>query len=166
MGRKVILATALALFLGATNSWAMDQEGPGGMHKQGGPGGGMAGIADLTADQKAKLKAIGEAQKAEVKPLHEQAKTTIKELKALVDSKAGDAVITAKLDELKKIRESIQVITKKYMEQREQVLTPTQKAGMALKMGDRMGDRKTEKMGMKGKKGAKCTKEEGTEEKD
>jgi len=155
MTGKVILFTGMALLLGSTNAWTMEKDGqvsdgPGGMHGQK----AMAGLTDITPEQKAKFKKITAAHKAEAEPLHLQAKERVKELKSLVASKAGDEAINAKLAELKKIRMAMQDLQKKYMEQREQVLTPTQRANMALKMGDR----KDGEQGMKGKKGMKCEK--------
>jgi len=166
MSRKALLAAALTLVVGSPMAWAQDRGAPGqeGIHEPGGPG-GMAEKLDLTADQQAKLKAIGAAHQAEAKPLHEQAKERIKELKALVASKAGDAAITAKLAELKTVREAMQALQKKFMEQREQVFTPEQRAQIALRRGEKMGDRKGDKAGMKGMKGMKCGKDTAPESK-
>ena len=158
MGRNTVLAAALAVLMASTTAMAMDN----GQHAQRGHG-QMMGISDLTADQKTKLKAIGAAQNAEVKPVHEQARERIKELKALVEAKAGDEAIKAKLAELTKIRETLKVLREKYMDQREQVFTPTQRANMALKMEDRKSDGRGEKTGMKGKKAMKCGKGEAPE---
>jgi len=159
MERKAILVAGLVLLMGTGNTWAWDKEADG----KGGPG-KMSGIMDLTEDQKAKLKAIGEAQRAEAQPLHLQAKERIKELRTLKESKAGDAAITAKLEEIKKLRTTMQEVVKKYMDQREQVLTPAQRAEMALRKSERMGDGKGGKTGMRDKKGGKCAAEETPKE--
>ena len=149
MIKKAVLITGLALMLGSANVWAMEK----GQHGRGGPG-KMARIEDLTGDQKAKLKAIGEAQKAEMQPVHEKATAIVKELKSLIDSKAGDAAITAKLDELKKVRAQMQDLKMKYMEQREAVFTPTQRAQMALKMAETMKEGRGQNMDGRGMKHA------------
>lgn len=165
MRKIAVLTAAVALLLGSTSGWTSDKGpqgkncagGPGEMHGQGGPGGNAA-IPALTAEQKAKLKSIGEAQKSEAGPIHEKAKTLFKELRALVASKAKEEVISAKLAEIRQVKAENQALVQKYREQREQVLTPTQRAQMALKAGDRMNGQGGEKMGMKGKKGMKCGK--------
>ena len=91
---------------------------------------------------------------------------TVKELKALVAAKAGDEAIKAKLAELTAIRETLKGIRDKYQVQREEVLTPSQRAQMALKMGDRMDGENGDKKEMKGKKGMKCEKSDAPDAKE
>ena len=147
----------------------MDQGTAGGGEKgghKGMRGQGAPGMIELTADQKAKFKAIGAAQAAEAKPVHEKAKVTVKELKALVAAKAGDEAVKAKLAELTAIRATLKDIRDKYQAQREEVLTPSQRAQMAVKMGDRMDSENGDKKDMKGKKGMKCGKSDAPDAKE
>ena len=158
MGRKAILAVAMALVFSSPNVWAREKS-PQGLEGHG----GMSETLSLTADQKTRMKAVGAAHKAEAKPLQEQAKIKMKELKALVASKAGDDAINAKLAEVKTIRAAMQELRNKFMEQRMQILTPEQRAQMTLKMGGRNGEEKGEKSGMNGRKGMKGEKEDKKE---
>lgn len=107
---------------------------------QGGKGGGrkgdwMARKLDLTPDQQTKMKAIGEEQRKVMQPLHDALDVQVAELRKLVNEKAADAKLTAKLDEVKKSREALEAAHRRFMEQRSQILTPIQRAKVALWMG-------------------------------
>lgn len=95
---------------------------------------------DLTADQQSKLKAVDEDRKKTQTPLWEQLGTQMKELKALVGSKAADAELTAKLDQLKATHEQIETNRKNFDEQKSQILTPMQRAKVTLWMGKKAKD--------------------------
>jgi len=160
--RKILMLMVAAFVLVLSPcAWA-DKSDEGGKAGWKGAGEKWGKELGLTADQQAKLKAIGESQRAEMKPIREQLKTLHKELKGLVDGKAGDEKIGAKLAELEKARESAQAIQRKYTEQRKAVLTPTQRAKMVLKMGGKGG-----KPGKKGGAGCKGGRgEKGGEDKE
>ena len=138
--RKLIGLLAVAGLLLGANAWAEDEESKG----PGGPGGGkmmkrFQKKLELTDDQAAKLKAIDEAQRKEQTPLWEDLGKQMKELKALVDEKAPDAKLTAKIKGLKAIRDKIEANRKKFDGQKEAVLTPMQQAKVALWMGKMAG---------------------------
>jgi Spy/CpxP family protein refolding chaperone len=109
----------------------------------------MGKMLGLTKDQMAKFKAISVEQRKIMQPLRESMETQMKELKELVDAKADDAKLTAKLDQIKQTRDSIDTNQKKFQEQRDAVLTPMQRAKSALTMG-RMGRQGGEGMGPRG----------------
>lgn len=111
--------------------------------EHGGGGGGWVAKAakplGLTAEQQAKLKAI-EADRAKTQgPLWQQLKVQMDELKLLVDKKAPDADLTAKLNQLKATRDQLEAGRKAFEAQVAAVLTPTQQAKVALWMGHEAG---------------------------
>ena len=156
MSKKAVLAVtvAVAFMLGSAPAWARDKGAQGS-----GSSGGMKESLNLTSDQQAQMKALGAAHQKKAKPLQDQARVKIKELKALVAAKAGDDAINAKLAELKTVRVAMQELQASFMEQREKILTPEQRAKMALMRNERMGDRNDEKDGLKGKKDLKTEKD-------
>jgi len=100
---------------------------------------GMHGDHDdlgLTADQKAKLRVLRTEQRKTTEPLREQLKIQRDELKLLVDKKAGDSALTAKLEEINKSRKALQEARDKFRERMAAIFTPEQRARLALKMGD------------------------------
>lgn len=105
----------------------------------GGRGGGWGGKAvkalELTADQQAKLKAIDAEQAKTQKPLWEQLKTQMQELHGLVEKKAADADLTAKIAQIKTTRDQIETNRKSFQDQKAAVLTPLQQAKWTLWMG-------------------------------
>ncbi|MEK7476332.1 MAG: Spy/CpxP family protein refolding chaperone [Candidatus Coatesbacteria bacterium] len=110
-------------------------------------GGKMGKALQLTPDQKAKLKTINEEQMATQKPLWETLGTQLKELKGLVDGKAPDGQLTAKLDQIKATRDQIMRNRMDFQGRKEAVLTPVQRAKVTLAMAKHM----KEMMGGKGK---------------
>ena len=129
--------------------------------KEGGDMGKHMKMLELTADQQAKLKTIREEQMKVQKPLWEQLGTQMKELKELVDAKAADDKLTAKLDQIKATNETIETNRKKFEADRAAVLTPMQRAKSALWMGKQMKEGEHW-----GKGGGKHEGEEGKEDKD
>jgi len=141
--RKLMGLLAVAgLVLGA-QAWAEDAAGkdPGGKDEGKKAWGGgkmmerMKAKLELTDEQVAKLKAINEAQMKAQTPLWEDLGKQMKELKELVDAKAPDAKLTAKIKGLKATRDKIEANRKKFEGQKEAVLTPMQQAKTALWMG-------------------------------
>jgi len=124
--------------------------------------GGMAG--SLTPDQQAKMKAVGEEQRKTMPLLHDTLKLRIAELRVLVSSKAADAKLTAKLDEVKAAHEALEAARKKFMDQRAAILTPLQRAEMVVRMGDGEGRwEKGEGRGGRGRRGDMKDHDEGHE---
>jgi Spy/CpxP family protein refolding chaperone len=128
--RRIGIALAMAGLLIAPVARADQEKGKGGDR-----GGKAAKALELTGDQQAKLKAIGEDQKKTQTPLWQALGDQMKELKQLVDGKADDAKLVAKLNELKKTRGTIEENRKKFDAQKEAVLTPMQRAKTALWLG-------------------------------
>jgi len=142
--KRLILSFAAVGLMIAPMAMAAEAEKPAGPgHER------MGKMLDLTPDQQAKLKTIGEEQRKVMAPLREAMETQMKELKELVDAKADDAKLIAKMDQIKKTRDSIETSQKKFQEQRDAVLTPTQKAKQMLMMG-RMGRQGPDGMGPQG----------------
>jgi Spy/CpxP family protein refolding chaperone len=155
MMRIKLMAVAIAAgLLLAPAAFAKDERG--------GDRGKLAKKLELTADQQAKLKTIREEQVKVQKPLWEQLGTQMKELKALVEAKAADDKLTAKLDQIKATSETIETNRKKFEADRAAVLTPMQRAKTALWMGKRA----KEAMEHRGKGGDKHEGEEGEEKED
>lgn len=138
MNRSGAVATAvlagLVLASGAMAAPARDGGGDrrGGDRRGGGIEERMARELELTPDQQKKWDAIGEEQRKIQGPLWEQMMAQLKDLRELVDAKASDDKLTAKLAEVKATRDSIEANRKKYEEQREAILTPVQRAKAAL----------------------------------
>lgn len=116
--------------------------GPGGPAMAGGPGGGpevMIGRAlELTPDQLTKWQAERDKQRGIVQPLQEKLGTQMRELKELVDQKAPDDKIKAKLAEVKASRNAIRDAQDKHEAALEAILTPSQQAKFTLWFADRL----------------------------
>jgi Spy/CpxP family protein refolding chaperone len=148
MKKVLAIVAAIAAFSCATSGYAMKNPGDNPAWGEGGMKGGMA----LTADQQAKMKDLAEAQKKEMGPLMEAYKIKVDELRLLVDKKAPDDQLVAKLAEVSAARDAVQQAMKKWMDKRAEILTPRQRAlmvikmegkpGMGMGMGKRMGGRK------------------------
>jgi Spy/CpxP family protein refolding chaperone len=91
----------------------------------------------LSDEQAAKLKDVWTAQKAAMKPIRDKLKKGLDQLRAQVKAKASDAEITATLDQLNAAREEMRAQTEKTMSASETILTPTQRAKIALHMAKR-----------------------------
>jgi len=143
MKRMGLLSAALAALLVAPMAWAQvgagDEPGAMGMEKgaamKGDMGKRMAKRLGLTADQEKQIDAIRAEQREAMKPLREKQAAQIKELKDLLDKKAGDRELTNALDGIEATRKTIQDTAKKYMEKHDAVLTPTQRAKAVVGMG-------------------------------
>jgi Spy/CpxP family protein refolding chaperone len=86
----------------------------------------------LSEEQSAKLKSIRESQKSTLTPLRDKERDLVKKLKSQVEAKAADSDIQATLDEIKTTRKSMGEQMEQFQSQKEQVLTPTQRAKMLL----------------------------------
>jgi len=90
-----------------------------------------------TAEQREKMKALRQEQRQAIQPLRKQLKTQVDELLVLLDKDASDSQLSAKLDEIRKTRKTIDDLQAKFMEQEAALLTVRQRAEMAVRMGDR-----------------------------
>lgn len=91
----------------------------------------------LSDDQVKKLDASMAALKESVKPLREQVKKDMTALKEQLKAKAKDDEIQSTLDALKKDRDAMRDAMEKHMADLKDILTPTQRAKMVVKMGER-----------------------------
>lgn len=155
-----LLSMVLAVLLFAPVAWAqmgMDEESmmPMMMHEgagKGDAGKGMAKKLELTPEQEQKIEALRAEQKEAMKPLKERLAAQKKELKGLVDKKAGDRDLEKLLDRIKDTRDDMQDVMTKYRKKHDAVLTPTQRAKLALGMGKPMKEKSMEKPKEKSKK--------------
>ena len=90
---------------------------------------------DLTDDQKTKLKSIKEAQETALKPIWRKQRDLSIKLHDQLEDKVSDADIERTLTALKTNRETMETEAKRFMIQRDAILTPTQRARMMLKHG-------------------------------
>ncbi|OGR93371.1 MAG: hypothetical protein A2992_06200 [Elusimicrobia bacterium RIFCSPLOWO2_01_FULL_59_12] len=103
----------------------------------------MKGELGLTVDQAAQLKSARESQRAAMKPLLDAQQGLRKRLEDQVRSKASDAELQATLNEMKSNRMAMRNLTEEFLNRREGMVTPTQRAKMILR---RPGPEKREKM--------------------
>lgn len=127
--RSVGISLGIMAVLGLQAARADEPTARPGMH-------GQHEDLGLTAEQKAKLKALRAEQRKTTEPLREQLKIQRDELKLLVDKKAGDSALTAKLDEINKSRKALQEAREKFTERMAAIFTPEQRARLAIKMGE------------------------------
>jgi Spy/CpxP family protein refolding chaperone len=106
----------------------------------------------LSDEQVTNLKKIRDAQHDAMKSLHERQQQAMAKLEQQVQSKASDNDIKATLDEIKSVHQSMTDQHQQFMNQRADILTPTQQAKLLLKkkdrmkaMGHRMNERRAEK---------------------
>lgn len=96
--------------------------------KAGGHGDFLEEKLGLTDEQSKKFDTIKEAEEAEVGPLHEKMQTLSKKLEWQLSAKASDSDIKTTLDELKSTHSSAESSEKKFHQQMDDLLTPTQQA--------------------------------------
>jgi len=134
MKKLISVLAVIAAFSWATPGFARPDEG-----NKPGMGPGMHGGMELTADQQAKMKELAEGQKKGMEPLMDALKIKIDELRLLVDKKAPDDQLVAKIAEVAQAREALQQANKKWMDKRAEVLTPRQRAEMIIRMEGNRG---------------------------
>jgi Spy/CpxP family protein refolding chaperone len=110
-----------------------------------GKGWGHGGMGDrlkerlgLSDDQAAKLKALREENKKAAEPLKKKVKVSISKLRYQLDSDASDSAIEQTLVELTEAREALRANREKFTDSASKVLTPKQRAKLALSMNKRM----------------------------
>jgi Spy/CpxP family protein refolding chaperone len=146
-----MLGSLMALPLGALRA---DEGGPqagndGDMHHWKHDEGHDHKDLGITDDQKAKLKSIREAQEKALKPIWRKQRDLSMKLRDQLEDKASDSDIQHTLSDLKANRETLETEGKRFMSQREAILTPTQRARMMLareRWGGRRGHWDHEKM--------------------
>lgn len=136
--RKLLVA-ALTCGLLAAGGAALRAE------EKGGEAGGKAGwkghgpFAELTAEQRAGMKAAWRAHRDAVTPLKDKLEDELDKLRGLVEKAGPDKDLTASVDKVKELHRSIQAEREKFMDKAGSSLTPLQRAKGALMMARRMG---------------------------
>jgi Spy/CpxP family protein refolding chaperone len=140
MNQKWLIAMLLGTLAAAPlGRLAADEEGPGGSGGQEEPGefhhhgDHKRDQLQLTDEQKTKLQAVRDAQKKALQPLRRKQRDLVFKLKDQLDDKAGDSDIKATLAALKSTHDAIHDQMKRFIEQRQEILTPTQQARMLLR---------------------------------
>lgn len=139
--KKLTLTLMALLFVAAvaTSAFAFGWgRGPGFGHGPcGGDFGGYAGM-ELTADQKAKLSEMREAQFKEMKPIVDQMRTKRDELRKLwLEPSPDQAKITAAQKEMSGLRDQMQDRMTAFRLDALKVLTPEQKEKIKTKLSGR-----------------------------
>ena len=141
MNTRWMLATLTGLLLAAPLTTVRANEpAPADTHMQGADHGGYGfkNKLDLTDDQKQKMKAIRRDERDALTPLKDKGEDLAKKLRDEVKNNAGDAELEATLKDLKANQSAFRETMEKFAAQRDAVLTPTQRAKMALGMMHRM----------------------------
>jgi len=99
----------------------------------------------LTEPQETKLKALREEARTALKPLRRKQRDLLIKLHDQLEDKAGDSEIKSTLAEIRSTRETLRDQAKRFIAQKDAILTPTQQAKMMM---ERMHRRRP--MGMRG----------------
>lgn len=129
---RTMLAAALMMVVAGTGWSAEGDRGMKGGKPRGGPGGRMAAWLDLTPEQSTKLKDVMTAHRKATRELRDKRSDATRALRYLVEDKASDGAITAKLNELKSANDALQAAQRKHRDELAKVLTPTQQAKFVL----------------------------------
>ena len=113
------------------------REGRGGWGKRGGMGGMMFGGANLTDDQKAKMKQIGESFRERTQSLHQQLRAKRQELRQASEGGTfNEALATQKLQESASLQAKLMGEQFKMRQEMLAVLTPEQKTQLEQKRAE------------------------------
>lgn len=148
--RKLLVA-ALTFGLLAAGGAALraEEKGEGG----GKPGWkGHGPMAELTAEQRAGMKAAWRAHRDAATPLKDKLEDELEKLRGLVEKAGPDKDLTASVDKVKELHRAIRAEREKFMDKAGASLTPLQRAKGALMLSRRMGAG-MKGHGMRGKRG-------------
>lgn len=155
------MATAVGLLAGALLLPAVlrAEDGskgkPGAYEKKGGKEGFKERVREkfgISEEQAAKLKAARRAKRDGIAAAHADSAAAMRKLKDQLEDKASDKELSATLGKLAEARKKMRAEKDKFEAALSSILTPTQRAKMAMKMKGRMG-----KMhGAKGYGGKSC----------
>jgi len=113
------------------------REGRGGWGKRGGMGGMMFGGVNLTDDQKAKMKQIGESFRARTQSLHQQLRAKRQELRQASEGGTfNEALATQKLQESASLQAKLMGEQFRMRQEMLGVLTPEQKTQLEQKRAE------------------------------
>ncbi|TBR22752.1 periplasmic heavy metal sensor [bacterium] len=133
--RKLIVAVLTCGLLAAGGA-ALRAEDKEGGEKPGWRGHGP--MAELTAEQRASMKAAWRAHRDAVTPLKDKLDDELERLKGLVEKAGPDKDLTASVDKVKELHKAIMAEREKFMEKAGASLTPLQRAKGALMLARRM----------------------------
>lgn len=133
--RKLIVAALTCGLLAAGGAALSAEDGPGG----GKPGWkGHGPFAELTADQRAAMKAAHRAHRDAVTPLKDKLEDELERLRGLVEKAAPEKDLSASVDKVKELHKAIRSEREKFMDKMAASLTPLQRAKGVLAMEKRM----------------------------
>lgn len=135
--RKLIVAalTCGLLAAGGAALRAEDVAGGGG----GKPGWkGHGPFAELTAEQRAAMKAAHRAHRDAVTPLKDRLEDELERLRGLVEKAAPEKDLSASVEKVKELHKAIRSEREKFMDKMGALLTPLQRAKGVLAMEKRM----------------------------
>lgn len=135
MRRLFVAALACGLLAAGGAALRAEDEGGGG----GKPGWrGHGPLAELTAEQRAAMKAAKRAHRDAVTPLKDKLEDELERLRGLVEKAAPEKELTASVDKVKELHKAVQAEREKFMEKLGASLTPLQRAKGVLMMARRM----------------------------
>ncbi len=99
---------------------------------------GHGPMAELTAEQRAGMKAARRAHRDAVTPLKDKLEDELEKLRGLVEKAGPDKDLTASVDKVKELHRAIRAEREKFMEKAGSSLTPLQRAKGALMLSKGM----------------------------
>lgn len=133
--RKLIVAALTCGLLVAGGAALRAEEKGGGDGKPGWKGHGP--MAELTAEQRAGMKAAFRAHRDAVTPLKDKLEDELEKLRGLVEKAGPDKDLTASVDKVKELHRAIRAEREKFMDKAGSSLTPLQRAKGALMLSRR-----------------------------
>ena len=152
--KKLLIAVLSCGLLAAGGAALRAEEKPQEGGSGGGPGWrGHGPMADLTAEQRAAMKAAWRAHRDLVTPLKDKLEDEIERLKGLVEKAAPEKDLTASVDKVKELHRAVQAEREKFMDKMGASLSPMQRAKGVLMMARHMKGGHGFGPGMRGKGG-------------
>ncbi len=142
MKRLISMTTAAGLLAGALLLPAMlraedKKDGKAQAHEEGDRAGWREKLG-ITEEQEGKLKTLRRSHREAEEGAHSELKATMRKLEDQLEDKAPESDLTATLDKLRAQHKKMAEEHEKFMDAMAQVLTPTQRAKMAVAMGRKM----------------------------
>ncbi|UPT74748.1 MAG: Spy/CpxP family protein refolding chaperone [Elusimicrobiota bacterium] len=137
LGAAALLAGALLL----PAALRAEKDGPKGgkpESREDGPRGKWKEKLGLTEEQEAKLKGLRRAHREESESARAEVKAAVRKLADQLEDKASEKELTATLDRIQAGRKSLHAQREKFEASAAAILTPTQRARMAVAMGRMM----------------------------
>lgn len=133
--KKVLLAALACGLLAAGAAVRAEDKGGGG----GAPGWkGHGPMTELTAEQRAAMRAAWRAHRDAVTPIKDKLEDELERLRGLVEKAAPEKELSASVDKVKELHKAIRAEREKFMDKMGASLTPLQRAKGVLAMERRM----------------------------